>query len=55
MAIIYKLQIHQIDVKTTILNGKLNEEIYMGQAKVFVTFGHKKDICKLVKSLYDLK
>lgn len=41
-AIIYKLQIHQIDVKTTILNDKLNEEIYIDQPKVFITFGHEK-------------
>ena len=36
IASIYKLQIHQIDVKTTFLNGELEEEIYMEQPKGFV-------------------
>lgn len=26
---IYKLEVHQMDIKTTFLNGETNEEIYM--------------------------
>ena len=50
------LELHQIDVKTTFLNGDLDEAIYMEQPEGFSTTGQKKKkICKLVKSLYDLK
>ena len=31
LASTYKLYIHQMDVKTTFLNGDLDEEIYMDQ------------------------
>ena len=34
-------KIHQIDVKTTILNGKLKEEVYIEQPEGFVA--HKKE------------
>ena len=48
------LEVHQIDVKTTFLNGDLDEEIYMEQPKGFFALGQEKKICKLVKSLYGL-
>ncbi|KAK3036736.1 hypothetical protein RJ639_029701 [Escallonia herrerae] len=54
-AAINNLEIHQIDVKTTFLNGDLNEEIYMEQLEGFVAPDHKRNVCKLVKSLYGLK
>ena len=43
-----------MDVKTTLLNGDLEEEIYMDQPEGCVVQGKKK-VCKLVKSLYGLK
>jgi len=33
---INKLEIHQMDIKITFLNGNLNEEVYMGQPNEFV-------------------
>ena len=32
----YDLELHQMDVKTTFLNGDLEENIYMAQPKCFV-------------------
>ena len=55
LASIYKLVVHQIDVKTAFLNGDLDEEVYMDQQKGFVLRGNEKKVCKLVKSLYGLK
>jgi hypothetical protein len=55
MAAIYKLQIHQMDVKTAFLNGELDEEIYMEQPEGFVVLGQERKVCKLEKSLYGLK
>ena len=52
---IYELIAHQMDVKTTFLNGDLDEEVYMEQPESFVHSRNKKKVCKLVKSLYGLK
>nr|GEV33599.1 zinc finger, CCHC-type [Tanacetum cinerariifolium] len=46
----HNLVIHQIDVKTTILNGDLDEEVYMKQSEGFVMPGNEYKVCKLVKS-----
>jgi hypothetical protein len=55
LASIYKLVIHQMDVKTAFLNGDLEEEIYMAQPEGCVAPGQEKKVCKLLKSLYGLK
>ena len=55
IAALHNLEIHQMDVKTTFLNGDLNEEIYMDQPEGFISLGQKKKVCRLVKSLYGLK
>ena len=52
---IHNLVIHQMDVKTTLLNGELDEEIYMEQLEGFIVPGQEKKVCWLVKSLYGLK
>ena len=39
LASIHNLVIHQMDVKTTFLNGDLEEEIYMEQPECFITLG----------------
>ena len=44
-----------MDVKTTFLNGELNEEIYIEQLEEFIVPGQEKKVCRLVKSLYGLK
>ena len=52
---IHNLEIHQMDVKTTFLNGDLDEEIYMEQPEGFIVPDQEKKVCRLVKSLYGLK
>ena len=54
LASIHNLDVHQMDVKTTFLNGDLEEEIYMEQPKGCVVPRKEKKVCKLVKSPYGL-
>ena len=55
LASIFNLKIHQMDVKTTFLNGFLDEEVYMEQPEGFILPGQEKKVCKLIRSLYGLK
>jgi hypothetical protein len=55
LAASHGLLVHQVDVKTTFLNGELKEEIYITQPNGFVVKGHEDKVCKLQKSLYGLK
>jgi hypothetical protein len=55
LTISHGLLIHQMDIKTTFLNGELEEEIYMTQSDGFVVKGQEDNVCKLQKSLYGLK
>jgi len=52
-AAIKKFIIHQMDVKTTFLNGDLTEKIYMKRSEGLDAPVNK--LCKLIKSLYGLK
>ncbi|KAL0367555.1 UNVERIFIED_CONTAM: Retrovirus-related Pol polyprotein from transposon TNT 1-94 [Sesamum radiatum] len=52
LASVYSLPIHQMDVKTALLYGELEEEIYMDHLEGFVAHGNERKVCKLVKSLY---
>ena len=52
IAAIFDLKIRQMGVKTTFLNGDLEEEIYMDQPEDFVEPGQESKVCKLTKSLY---
>ena len=49
IASIYKLVVHQMDVKTTFLNGDLEEEIYIEQLEGYIVLGQEHKVCKLVK------
>src|SRR4051812_28419959 len=51
----YNLELHQMDVKTTFLNGDLEENVYMAQPKGFVVEGKERMGCRLRKSIYGLK
>jgi hypothetical protein len=44
-----------MNVKTTFLNGELEEEIYMDQPDGFIANDQEGKVCKLLKSLYGLK
>jgi len=55
LASIHKLVIHQMDVKTTFLNGELEVKIYMTQPEGCVVPGQKEKVCKRLKSPYGLK
>ena len=48
-------EIWQMDVKTTFLNGSLEETIYIIQPEGFIAKGQEKKVCKLQKSIYGLK
>ena len=48
-------QIHQMDVKTTFLNGELKEEVYIEQSEGFVAHKKETHVCRLMKALYKLK
>jgi hypothetical protein len=51
----YDLELHQINVKATFLNGDLYENIYMAQPKGFVMEGKENMGCCLKKFIYGLK
>ena len=44
-----------MDVKTTFLNGNLEEDIYMRQPEGFIAGRNDSLVCKLQKSIYGLK
>ncbi|GJT10989.1 zinc finger, CCHC-type containing protein [Tanacetum coccineum] len=54
LASIYNLIIHQMDVKTTFLNGELDEEVYMNQPQGFIMPGNENKVSdKCVYSKFD--
>ena len=52
---IQNLELEQMDVDTTFLNGDLEEEIYMLQPQGYEAKGKEKMVCRLQKILYGLK
>jgi hypothetical protein len=51
----FDLELHQMDVKTTFLNGDLLENVYMAQPKGFIVKGKEHMGCHMRKSIYGLK
>ena len=50
-----RMHVHQMDVHTAFLTGKLDEDIYMSQPEGFVVEGKEEQVCHLHRSLYGLK
>ena len=55
MAAQYNLKVHQLDVATAFLNGELKEEVYMQQPEGFAVEDKENMVCKLNKSIYELR
>ena len=51
----YDLELHQMDIKTTFLNGDLHEVVYMDQPEGFQDESKETMVCRLKKSIYGLK
>jgi hypothetical protein len=51
----FDLELHQMDVKTTFLNGELVENVFMAQPKGFVVNGKEHMGCHLRRFIYGLK
>nr|GEW78180.1 hypothetical protein [Tanacetum cinerariifolium] len=47
--------VFQMDVKTALLHGSLNEDVYMCQPEGFIDADHPRHVYKLKKALYGLK
>ena len=48
-------KLHQMDVKTSFLNGVVEEEVYVEKPLCFETHDRESHVCRMKKSLYDLK
>jgi hypothetical protein len=49
------IKVYQMDMKSTFLNGDLEEEVYIEQPKGFQLSENENYVCKLKKALYGLK
>jgi hypothetical protein len=50
-----KFKVYQMDVKSTFINGNLEEEVYIEQPEGFQLTNKGDYVCKLKKTLYGLK
>ena len=55
IAAFYDYEIWQMDVKTSFLNGNLEEDVYMVQPPGFEDPSNGSKVCKLQRSIYGLK
>ncbi|KAE8683109.1 hypothetical protein F3Y22_tig00111215pilonHSYRG00067 [Hibiscus syriacus] len=55
LAVQNKWKIQQMDVKSSFLNGVLEEEVYIQQPSGYEVKGHEDKVLKLKKALYGLK
>ena len=51
----FDLELHQMDVNTTFLNGDLSVGVYMLQPEGLKANGKENKVCKLKRSIYGLK
>ena len=51
----FQLHVFQLDVKSTFLNGELQEEVYVEQPPVYELKGKEEKVYKLYKAFYGLK
>ena len=51
----FDLELHQMNVRTTFLNGDLVVDFYMSQPIGFEEVGKDHMVCKIQKSIYGLK
>jgi hypothetical protein len=49
------VKVYEMDVKSSFMNGQLQEEVYIEQPEGFQLSENKDYVCKLKKSLYGLK
>jgi hypothetical protein len=50
-----KVKVYQMDIKSSFLNGELEEEVYIEQPEGFQFSENTDYVCKLKKALYGLK
>jgi hypothetical protein len=50
-----RFKFYQMDVKSSFLNGDLNEKVYMEQPEGFELSGDPDLVCKIKKHLYEIK
>lgn len=55
LAILFKLKIDHLDVKTAFLHGEVDHEIYMAQPEGFIDKNNEHKVCLLKKAIYGLK
>ncbi|GJR07730.1 copia protein [Tanacetum coccineum] len=53
--IIVDFKLFQLDVKSTFLNGFINDEVYVAQPPGFIDFAKPNHVYRLKKALYGLK
>jgi hypothetical protein len=49
------IKVYQMDLKSTFLNGDLEEEVYIEKPEGFQLSENEDDVCRLKKALYGLK
>ena len=55
LVVVEDLHLEQLDVKMAFLHGDLEEDIYMQQPQGYEVKVKENLVCRLKKSLYDLK
>jgi hypothetical protein len=55
LGVVMKWKVHQMDVKTTFLNGEIKEEVYVEQPQGLEVHDREMHVCRWKKDLYGLK